>query len=839
MERTSVLRISTNSTNSSSAQEDSGRPGNSADDCTILAKEKLVPIVGGHGNGRPYHTPVMEGYNSSRACFTPKPGETASISMDPERDILKSRGLSDEVITTIQAIPVKHSFQQKLIASWTEKNRKQTRSTYLAEQQAQGKAVAQIQHWNIDKEQEDRLRPVSSISAGPVEGPYNSLAHIFAACKYLSSELQLFAVKLSATGFIKVATFCFDDCFAHSWHSLDELQEVVIGNGFHFTVAKTIKLYKETGSHEDRPRKGRPRVTSASEDKFIRVTSLRNRRLTAAQIRDQDNDPNHTSRLCKGYFTKKESDGVLRQMTWPPVTRPEPNRDGLGGGTIQIADLTVCTALCQITDLSKSAAALPSACSEQALGSHLTPCRTRMPRPSWIRALLQGGSRSGRVVSPSSLALILYLPSAVFIFSLPFRAASSMEELIWEQFTVTLQKDSKKGFGIAVSGGKDNPHFDNGEPSIAISDVLPGGPADGFLQENDRVVMVNGTSMDNVLHSFAVQQLRKCGKTAVIVVKRPRKVQVSALRQTPSPEVDSRVFDIMDDDGHLDNRSAYSGYSESLQSGIGRRSRDSSPDRGYSKEQERGRSYDRDPGHDRGRSKERNLDDDREYKRERSQGRSIDQDLSEERKYRRDRGKSVDRDESFERSYSGDYSPDRGGNRRSQLDYRSEKEVLPHSRDRLQSHSPTPEPVRYSARKGQEKPTSVLLSKKKQSEEYGLRLGSQIFIIKEMTDIGLAMRDGNLHEGDIVLKINGTVTENMSLGDARKLIERSRGKLQLVVQRDASQTLINVPSLHDSDSDIGDISEIESNRSSSPQDDRRLQFSDSHSSTEKLKEKPM
>ncbi|KAK6297495.1 hypothetical protein J4Q44_G00320780, partial [Coregonus suidteri] len=26
----------------------------------------------------------------------------------------------------------------------------------------------------------------------------------------------------------------------------------------------------------------------------------------------------HTSRLCKGYFTKKESDVVLHQMTWPP-----------------------------------------------------------------------------------------------------------------------------------------------------------------------------------------------------------------------------------------------------------------------------------------------------------------------------------------------------------------------------------------------------------------------------------------------------------------------------------------------------------------------------------------
>jgi hypothetical protein len=25
----------------------------------------------------------------------------------------------------------------------------------------------------------------------------------------------------------------------------------------------------------------------------------------------------HTSRLCKGYLTKKESDGVLHQMSWP------------------------------------------------------------------------------------------------------------------------------------------------------------------------------------------------------------------------------------------------------------------------------------------------------------------------------------------------------------------------------------------------------------------------------------------------------------------------------------------------------------------------------------------
>jgi transposase len=41
-------------------------------------------------------------------------------------------------------------------------------------------------------------------------------------------------------------------------------------------VAKTIKRYDETGSCEERHRKGRPRVNSAAEDKFIRVISLRN-----------------------------------------------------------------------------------------------------------------------------------------------------------------------------------------------------------------------------------------------------------------------------------------------------------------------------------------------------------------------------------------------------------------------------------------------------------------------------------------------------------------------------------------------------------------------------------
>ena len=55
------------------------------------------------------------------------------------------------------------------------------------------------------------------------------------------------------------------------------------------------------------------------------------------------------------------------------------------------------------------------------------------------------------------------------------------ERIAWEFHHITLQRVPNYGFGIAVSGGRDNPHFTNGDPSIAISDVLKGGPAEGKL----------------------------------------------------------------------------------------------------------------------------------------------------------------------------------------------------------------------------------------------------------------------------------------------------------------------------------------------------------------------
>ncbi|XP_069899228.1 tight junction protein ZO-1 isoform X8 [Dipodomys merriami] len=286
--------------------------------------------------------------------------------------------------------------------------------------------------------------------------------------------------------------------------------------------------------------------------------------------------------------------------------------------------------------------------------------------------------------------------------------STAMEETaIWEQHTVTLHRAPGFGFGIAISGGRDNPHFQSGETSIVISDVLKGGPAEGQLQENDRVAMVNGVSMDNVEHAFAVQQLRKSGKNAKITIRRKKKVQIPVSRPEPEPVSDNE-------------------------------------------------------------------------------------------------------EDSYEEEEVHDPRSSRGavGNRRSEKSWARDRSA---SRER----SLSPRSDRRSVASSQPaKPTKVTLVKSRKNEEYGLRLASHIFV-KEISQDSLAARDGNIQEGDVVLKINGTVTENMSLTDAKTLIERSKGKLKMVVQRDDRATLLNVPDLSDSihsanASERDDISEIQS-----------------------------
>ncbi|XP_008935372.1 PREDICTED: tight junction protein ZO-3, partial [Merops nubicus] len=101
---------------------------------------------------------------------------------------------------------------------------------------------------------------------------------------------------------------------------------------------------------------------------------------------------------------------------------------------------------------------------------------------------------------------------------------------------------------------------------------------------------------------------------------------------------------------------------------------------------------------------------------------------------------------------------------------------------------------------------------------YGLKLGSQLFI-KHIVEDGLAAKRSSLQEGDLILKINGVPSEDMSLADTQQLIERTEGILTLLVLRDHRQFLVNIPDPEESQSDsspLDEISDIDSELSHPP-----------------------
>lgn len=104
--------------------------------------------------------------------------------------------------------------------------------------------------------------------------------------------------------------------------------------------------------------------------------------------------------------------------------------------------------------------------------------------------------------------------------SRPHRRKHKTGDRGWEIHHIKVTRVPGYGFGIAVSGGCDNPHFTNGDPAIAISDVLKNGPAEGKLQVNDRIISANGKSLEGADYAKAVQVLRDSGSTVLLVVKR-------------------------------------------------------------------------------------------------------------------------------------------------------------------------------------------------------------------------------------------------------------------------------------------------------------------------------
>uniref|UniRef100_A0A286ZIW4 Tight junction protein 3 n=1 Tax=Sus scrofa TaxID=9823 RepID=A0A286ZIW4_PIG len=304
-----------------------------------------------------------------------------------------------------------------------------------------------------------------------------------------------------------------------------------------------------------------------------------------------------------------------------------------------------------------------------------------------------------------------------------------MEELtIWEQHTATISKDPRRGFGIAISGGRDRP-----SGSVVVSDVVPGGPAEGRLQTGDHIVMVNGVSVENVTSSFAIQILKTCTKVANITVKRPRKVHLPTTKTTSGP-------------GHQDS------------------DEEDGPRR--LEEAEHGQGYEGDTSSGSGRSW----------------------------------GERSRRTRTGHRSRAGSHG------RRS-----------PGSGSEANGLALVSGFKRLPQQDMQMRPVKSVLVRRRESDEFGVKLGSQIFI-KHITDSGLAAQNRGLQEGDLILQINGVSSENLSLSDTRQLIEKSEGKLTLLVLRDRSQFLVNIPPVvSDSDSSLlEDISDLGSELSQAP-----------------------
>ncbi|XP_063476780.1 tight junction protein ZO-3 isoform X5 [Symphalangus syndactylus] len=307
-----------------------------------------------------------------------------------------------------------------------------------------------------------------------------------------------------------------------------------------------------------------------------------------------------------------------------------------------------------------------------------------------------------------------------------FQVADMEELTIWEQHTATLSKDPRRGFGIAISGGRDRPGG-----SVVVSDVVPGGPAEGRLQTGDHIVMVNGVSVENATSTFAIQILKTCAKMANITVKRTRRIHLPATKASP-----------------------------------GRQDSDEDDEPQRVEEVDQGRGYDGDSSS--------------------GSGRSWDKRSRRPRPGRRGRAGS-----------HGRRSPG-GGSEANGLALVSGFKRLPRQDVQM-------------------KPVKSVLVKRRDSEEFGVKLGSQIFI-KHITESGLAARHRGLQEGDLILQINGVSSQNLSLNDTRRLIEKSEGKLSLLVLRDRRQFLVNIPpAVSDSDSSpLEDISDLASELSQAP-----------------------
>lgn len=124
-------------------------------------------------------------------------------------------------------------------------------------------------------------------------------------------------------------------------------------------------------------------------------------------------------------------------------------------------------------------------------------------------------------------------------------AADGITELREERYEIHIERTSA-GLGLSIAGGKGSTPFKGDDEGIFISRVTEGGPADlAGLRVGDKVLKVNGVSVELADHYEAVEILKACGSVLVLLVTR----EVTRLIGHPVFSEDGSVSQIS-----LDNR---------------------------------------------------------------------------------------------------------------------------------------------------------------------------------------------------------------------------------------------------------------------------------------------
>ncbi|CAJ0966693.1 unnamed protein product [Ranitomeya imitator] len=105
--------------------------------------------------------------------------------------------------------------------------------------------------------------------------------------------------------FFKVATFCFDDCFAHSWHSLDELQEIILNSMHKYQPRVHIIKKKDHTASLLNLKSEEFRTFIFQETVFTAVTAYQNQLITKLKI---DSNP-----FAKGFRDSSRLTDIERE----------------------------------------------------------------------------------------------------------------------------------------------------------------------------------------------------------------------------------------------------------------------------------------------------------------------------------------------------------------------------------------------------------------------------------------------------------------------------------------------------------------------------------------------